>query len=197
MKICVYGSASEKIDEGYKKDCYTLGKFLGENGNSLVFGAGSRGLMGATARGFKSAGAHVFGVIPKFFKENGYEGIFYDADELCFTETMAERKQTMEDACEAFVIVPGGIGTFEEFFQVLTLKQLGRHKKAIVVYNSQGYYDELDKIMNEMAEKGFIDEECKKLYTIVKGKEEVASYLESYSEDGVDWSRLKKGERNK
>lgn len=192
MKICVYGAASEKIDEAYKQDCYNLGKFLGERGHSLVFGAGSEGLMGAAARGFKAAGAYVFGVIPEFFKESGFEGIFYEADELHFTETMAERKQMMEDTCEAFVIVPGGIGTFEEFFQVLTLKQLGRHKKAIVIYNSQGYYDELDRIMNEMTEKGFVNEECKKLYKIVGTKEEVAEYLEHYSTDGVEWSRLKR-----
>lgn len=192
MKICVYGAASEKIDEAYKKDGYELGRFLGERGHSLVFGAGSEGLMGAAARGFKSAGAHVFGVIPTFFKESGFEGIFYDADELHFTETMAERKQMMEDECDAFVIVPGGIGTFEEFFQVLTLKQLGRHKKAIAVYNSQGYYEELDKIMNEMTEKGFVNEECKKLYKIVENKEEVAEYLEHYSAEDVVWERLKR-----
>ncbi len=197
MKICVYGAASEKIDEAYKQDCYNLGKFLGERGHSLVFGAGSEGLMGAAARGFKAAGAHVFGVIPEFFKESGFEGIFYDADELHFTETMAERKQMMEDTCEAFVIVPGGIGTFEEFFQVLTLKQLGRHKKAIVIYNSQGYYDELDRIMNEMTEKGFVNEECKKLYKIVDSKEAVAEYLEHYSTDGVEWSRLKRNFEDK
>ena len=154
MKICVYGAASSKIDEKYVNDVYNLAKYLGERGHSLVFGAGSQGLMGAAARGFKDAGAKVFGVIPKFFEENGFEGIFYDADELHFTETMAERKQMMEDECDAFIIVPGGIGTFEEFFQVLTLKQLGRHKKAIVVYNSFGYYDELERIMEETIKKG-------------------------------------------
>lgn len=192
MKVCVYGAASSKIDEKYVNDVYSLAEYLGKRGHSLVFGAGAQGLMGAAARGFKAAGAKVFGVIPKFFEENGYEGIFYEADELHFTKTMAERKQMMEDECDAFVIVPGGIGTFEEFFQVLTLKQLGRHKKAIVVYNSFGYYDELEKIMKETIEKGFVNEECKKIYKILNSAEEVAAYLESYNSDDVDWNRLKR-----
>lgn len=192
MKICVYGAASSKIDEKYVNDVYNLAKHLGERGHSLVFGAGSQGLMGAAARGFKDAGAKVFGVIPKFFEENGFEGIFYDADELHFTETMAERKQMMEDECDAFVIVPGGIGTFEEFFQVLTLKQLGRHKKAIVVYNSFGYYDELERIMEETIKKGFVNEECRKIYKIVDTAKEVSDYLENYDSADVNWNRLKR-----
>lgn len=192
MKICVYGAASSKIDEKYVNDVYNLAKYLGERGHSLVFGAGAQGLMGAAARGFKDAGAKVFGVIPKFFEENGFEGIFYDADELHFTETMAERKQMMEDECDAFVIVPGGIGTFEEFFQVLTLKQLGRHKKAIVVYNSFGYYDELERIMEETIKKGFVNEECRKIYKIVDTAKEVSDYLENYDSADVNWNRLKR-----
>lgn len=192
MKICVYGAASSKIDEKYVNDVYNLAKYLGERGHSLVFGAGAQGLMGAAARGFKDAGAKVFGVIPKFFEENGFEGIFYDADELHFTETMAERKQMMEDECDAFIIVPGGIGTFEEFFQVLTLKQLGRHKKAIVVYNSFGYYDELERIMEETIKKGFVNEECRKIYKIVDTAKEVSDYLENYDSADVNWNRLKR-----
>lgn len=192
MKVCIYGAASAKIDKKYTEDCEILGRMLGERGHSMVFGAGSTGLMGAAARGFKSAGAHVFGVIPKFFEENGYEAIFYEADELRFTETMAERKTIMEDTCDAFVVVPGGIGTFEEFFQILTLKQLGRHKKAIAVYNCNGYYEGLDKMMKGIIEKGFVNEECLKLYRVLDTKEEVIDYIENYSSDDIEWSMLKK-----
>ena len=98
----------------------------------------------------------------------------------------------MEDECDAFVIVPGGIGTFEEFFQVLTLKQLGRHKKAIVVYNSFGYYDELERIMEETIKKGFVNEECRKIYKIVDTAKEVSDYLENYDSADVNWNRLKR-----
>ena len=127
MRVCVYGSASDNIEEKYKQKTFELGKELAKRGHSLIFGAGSEGLMGAAARGFKAGGGHVHGVIPKFFEEGGYEAIFYEADEITYTETMAERKAKMEDGCKAFIIVPGGIGTFEEFFQVFTLKQRGRH----------------------------------------------------------------------
>ena len=98
----------------------------------------------------------------------------------------------MEDSCDAFVVVPGGIGTFEEFFQILTLKQLGRHKKAIAVYNSNGYYDWLDKMLAAIMKKGFVNEECAKLYKTLGTREEVIEYIENYSSDDIEWSMLKK-----
>lgn len=192
MVICVFGAASEAVDEIYKTKCYELCKRLGERGHSLIFGAGSEGLMGAAARGFHDVGAKVKGVIPRFFEENGYEGIYYECDELVFTETMAQRKQTMEDGCDAFIIVPGGIGTFEEFFEVLTLKQLGRHKKAIAVYNVAGYYDFLDETFDTVIAKKFVNDECKKLYTTLTDEQEVIDYVENYSADGLNWDLLKR-----
>lgn len=197
MVICVFGAASESVASVYKEKCYSLCKKLGERGHSLIFGAGSEGLMGAAARGFKKSGAKITGVIPKFFEENGYEGIYYDADEIVYTETMAERKQKMEDGCDAFIIVPGGIGTFEEFFEVLTLKQLGRHKKAIAVYDIEGYYSGLDKMFDGIIERKFVNEECKKLYKTVKTEEEVIDYVEKYSADNLDWDLLKRNRKEK
>jgi uncharacterized protein (TIGR00730 family) len=192
MKITVYGAASNRIDEKFEKAGFELGKTLGERGHSLVFGAGSEGLMGAVARGFKAAGAHVHGVIPKFFEENGYENIFYDADVITYTENMAQRKAIMEDECDAFIITPGGIGTFEEFFQVITLKQLGRHKKAIALYNACGYFDELNKMMDVSIEKGFINKECEKLALTFDDMNKMIDYIENYSSDDIEWSMLKR-----
>lgn len=192
MVICVFGAASEAVDSVYKDKCYSLCKKLGERGHSLIYGAGSEGLMGAAARGFKAGGGKVHGVIPHFFKEKGFEGIYYDSDVLEFTDTMAERKQKMEDGCDAFIIVPGGIGTFEEFFEVLTLKQLGRHKKAIAVYNIADYYSGLDGMFDGIIKKKFVNEECRKLYKTLNGEREVIDYIENYSADGVDWNLLKR-----
>ena len=192
MKICVYGAASDKIAQKYIDSVYNLCKNLAKRGHSLVFGAGSEGVMGAAARGFKDGGGYVHGVIPKFFEENNYEAIFYEADKLTYTEDMAQRKATMENDCDAFIIAPGGIGTFEEFFQVLTLKQLGRHKKAIVLYNAFNYYDDMQRLLNDSIKQGFINKECNKIYTILKDDQEVIDYLEHYSTKGVDWSILKK-----
>ncbi len=122
MKICIFGAASAHIDDNYIKAVERLGKSLALRGHSLVFGAGGTGLMGAAARGFKRGGGFVHGVIPEFFREEKVELIYEDCDKITYTETMAERKFIMEDEADAFIITPGGIGTFEEFFEVLTLK---------------------------------------------------------------------------
>jgi uncharacterized protein (TIGR00730 family) len=195
MRVCVYGAASALIDEKYLKKGFELGKFLGERGHDLVYGAGSDGMMGASARGFKAAGAHVHGVIPKFFEENGYEAIFYEADKLTFTQTMAERKTIMEDECQAFVITPGGIGTYEEFFQVLTLKQLGRHQKAIVLFNIDGYYEPIKALLKQGMDNQFINDECEKLCVFLDTPEQVAEYIENYSPDDICWDDLKRIEK--
>lgn len=192
MKVCVYGSANEKIAENYKQKTFELGKALAERGHSLVFGAGSEGLMGAVARGFKAGGGYVHGVIPKFFEERGYEAIFYQADKLTYTQTMAERKATMEDECQAFVIVPGGIGTFEEFFQVFTLKQLGRHSKAIAIYNIDGYYDNIIEMLKTSVKKGFVNEECLKLIQCFDNIQDLTDYIENYDTAGICYDRLKR-----
>ena len=192
MIVCVYGAASSEIDKNIIDKVYSLGKTLAEKGHELIYGSGSTGVMGAAARGFKSGGAFVHGVIPKFFEENDYEGIFYDADKITYTETMAERKQIMEDGCEAFIIAPGGIGTLEELFQVLTLKQLGRHKKAIALFNIDGFYDGLLDFLDTAIEKGFINEEVEDLFAVLETEEEIINYIENYSSANIKWHRLKK-----
>ena len=192
MRICIFGAASDKIERKYITDCYELAKLLAKRGHDLVFGAGGEGLMGAAARGFKENGGKVHGVIPYFFEENGYEAIFKDCDELTRTDTMAERKRIMEDEADAFIIVPGGIGTLEEFFEVLTLKQLGRHKKAIVIYNSHGFYTNFDISLDQIISQKFVNEECKMLYKTLNSREEVVDYIENYSADGISWDLLKR-----
>ncbi len=192
MKICIFGAASDKIDKKYITDCYDLAAALARRGHNLVFGAGGEGLMGAAARGFKDNGAKVHGVIPYFFEENGYEAIFKGCDELTRTETMAERKRVMEDEADAFIIVPGGIGTLEEFFEVLTLKQLGRHKKAIAIYNCHGFYTNFDVSLEEIISQKFVNEECRFLYKTLNTHKEVIDYVENYSADGISWDLLKR-----
>ncbi len=192
MKVCVYGASSALIDKKYLEAGFNLGKKLAEAGHSLVFGAGSDGMMGAAARGFHAGGGKVHGVIPKFFEEGGYEAIYYESDKLTYTETMAERKAIMEDECEAFIITPGGIGTFEEFFQVFTLKQLGRHDKAIVLFNCYGYYDAIKTLLDDAIKNKFVNPECADLITYCATPEEVLRYIEGYSPDDIEWSRLKR-----
>lgn len=193
MKICIFGAASYDINENYIKTVEQLGMALAKRGHSLVFGAGKNGLMGAAARGVSSQNGEIFGVIPEFFKEDKIEVIYQNCTELIYTKTMAERKAKMEDLADAFIIVPGGIGTFEEFFEVLTLKQLGRHEKPIAVFDIDCYYKKLEEFLNFSISQKFINESCKDLYCYTNSAEEVISYIEN--DDGVEYSvhELKKG----
>lgn len=179
MRICIYGAASNQISDKYIKAVEALGAEMAKRGHGMVFGAGGHGLMGAAARGVHSAGGHVIGVIPHFFKDENIEEIYYDSDELIFTENMAERKATMEDHADAFIIVPGGIGTFEEFFQVLTLKQLGRHNKPIALFDVDGYYKRLQEFLLYSIDEEFIKDNCVQLYGYSDTVEGVLDYIEN------------------
>lgn len=179
MRICVYGAASPTIDPEFITEVEKLGHTLAQRGHSLVFGGGGNGLMGAAARGFRDGGAHIIGVIPKFFENETIEEICDFCDELIMPDTMRERKQIMEDNADAFVIVPGGIGTFEEFFEILTLKQLCRHTKPIAIYNIRGYYDSMNAFMEECIAESFIRENCREMYFTTASTDELCDYIEA------------------
>ncbi len=178
MRICVYGAASNIIDPEYIKKTEEFCCKLAKSGHTLVFGGGAGGLMGAAARGFKKGNAHIIGVIPKFFFETEAEELCDFCDTLYTPDTMRERKQIMEDHADAFIISPGGIGTYEEFFEILTLKQLCRHNKPIAVYNINGFYNDMQRAMESAIDKGFIKENCKKLYILTEDENEIISYIE-------------------
>ncbi len=179
MEICVFGAASKTIDEKYLTAAEALGKCLAERGHNLVFGSGSTGVMGATARGFHKGGGKTHGVIPTFFKDDLSDFVNWHCDKMTYTETMRERKAVMEDAADAFVIAPGGAGTFEEFFEVLTLKQLGRHSKPIAIYNIDGCYDRLNDLLEYSIQTEFIKPSCRALYRFFDDIQALADYIET------------------
>lgn len=178
MNICVFGSSSDRIDKEYLNTGEHLGKTLAQKGHNVVFGAGEYGVMGAVARGVTSENGKLIGVSPKFFLE--MDVIYGKCTELIYTETMHERKGIMEDKSDAFIICAGGMGTFEEFFEVLTLKQLRRHSKPIIVYNVKGYYNPMIAMMNNAVEEKFMTDDCNRLYTVANTEEEVFAQLENY-----------------
>ncbi len=194
MKVCIFGAASEHIDKIYKDEVEKLGEKLAKRGHSLVFGAGGTGLMGASARGFTKGGGYIHGVIPKFFDEFSVEVKYLKCDKITFTETMAERKSIMEDEADAFIITPGGVGTFEEFFEVLSLKQLGRHNKAIAVFDIADYFSALEKFMVEVRDKKFMNFKCYELYERFSDCDSVIDYIESYRADDTGWLKRKLSE---
>ena len=178
MKICVFGASSRDLAQVYYDDAYALGAILAKRGHVIVFGGGTSGLMGSVARGAKSEGGYIIGVAPKFFDEPGI--LHKECDEMIFTETMGERKKAMEDMSDAFVTLPGGIGTFEEFFEALTLKQLGRHAKAMAVLNTLGYYDALEAMVQRAVDERFLTADGKDLYAMFTDVGELVSYVENY-----------------
>ena len=178
MRICVFGAASFSIDDEYIKKVEELGFEMTKRGHSLVFGGGANGLMGAASRGVKKGGGYILGVIPTFFDDENIEGVYPDCSKLIETKTMRERKQIMEDNSDAFIVAPGGVGTFEEYFEILTSKQLCRHNKPIVLYNINDYYSELNVMMQAAVDKKFVRSDCLKLYKVTDNLEELFAYLE-------------------
>ena len=179
MNITVYGAASNHIDEQYIINGIKLGEEMAKRGHTLIFGGGATGLMGAVSKGVHKQGGHVIGISPTFFKE--VDGALYDGcDEMIYTETMRERKHLLEEKADAFIMTPGGIGTFEEFFEVLTLKQLGRHHKPIVIFNDQGYYNHMAEMLEHTINEGFMKENNRDLYFFSDSIEDILNYLENY-----------------
>lgn len=181
MNICVYGAASSEIDQYYIDIVENLCAELGKKGHILIFGAGGSGLMGAAARGFQKGGGRVCGVVPLFFKEEKIEKLYDKSDNTVYTRDMGTRKQIMEENADAFIVTPGGIGTFDEFFQILTLKQLKQHNKPIALFNINGYYYSIQALMHNGAQEKFLREDCLDLYRCFTENEtdELIKYIES------------------
>ena len=180
MNICVYGAASKTIDEKYIKAVTEMSTILAGRGHNLVFGAGGTGLMGAAARGFKKGNAKITGVLPKFFTKDRVEELYTECDDLILTETMHERKFKMENLADAFIITPGGVGTFEEMFEAITLKQLKRHNKPIAIYNIDGYFDKIMDMFDYSIKTSFIKEKIYKIFVCTDNLNEIIDYIENY-----------------
>ncbi|MBQ9031576.1 MAG: TIGR00730 family Rossman fold protein [Parasporobacterium sp.] len=184
MRICVYGAASTQIPEKYIKAGYDLCRKLAERGHSLVFGAGDGGMMGAAARGFHDAGGHVMGVAPKFFKETVIEKLYEDSDVIVYTDSMGVRKSIMEANGDAFIVMPGGIGTYDEFFQILTLKQLKVLDQPIVLFNIDHFYDPIKAMYKQAFDEKFLRSDTPTLFRTYSEEdhEELIRYIEAGSD---------------
>ena len=176
--IAVYCSSSDVIHQDYFKTAKQLGKLMAQNSYELVYGGGVVGLMGEVARSVKNNGGKTYGVIPEALN---LDNVVHDIDdELVITTGMRERKALMDERADAFVGLPGGFGTFEEMFEVLTLKQLGYHNKAIVFLNVRGYYDKLLEMFEHIYAEQFAKEQYRVLYQVCDTAEETLDYLKTY-----------------
>lgn len=170
MKICIFGASSDTLAREYYEAAFRLGELMAQGGHTLVYGGGNDGLMRACADGVKSGGGTAIGVAPRMFDEGDF--LRRDFGELIFTETMAERKTLMRSLSQAFVVLPGGTGTLDEFFETLTLKQLGEQPKPIVLLNTMGYYDALCALLRNMIERGFVGRSAGEMIALCAEPEE-------------------------
>lgn len=153
-RLCVYCGSSPGADPAFVAAATQFGRILAENRVGLVYGGGSNGLMGALARSVHEHGGDVVGVIPEFLRDR--ERMFRLARELVVTKDMHERKRIMFERADAFVALPGGVGTLEEFVEQLTWAQLGRHRKPILLVDLKGYWQGLIELFDHMNRLGFI-----------------------------------------
>jgi uncharacterized protein (TIGR00730 family) len=174
-KVCVYCGSSPGSDPDFIAAATRLGQILAEHGVGLVYGGGSRGLMGAVARSVHDNGGDISGIIPEFLKSK--ERLFSEANDIVVTSDMHERKRIMFERSDAFVALPGGIGTVEELVEQLTWAQLGRHKKPIVVVNINHFWDGLIEVFDHMRRLGFIHNGGLFGYTVVNSVEAVLPAL--------------------
>lgn len=163
--VCVYCGSRPGSDPAYAKAATDTGTMLAQNGWRLVYGAGDVGLMGLVARAAQSTGGKTFGVIPTHLMD--WEVGKRDLDTFIITETMHERKKVMIMNADAVVMLPGGAGSLDEFFEALTWRQLGLHGKPIIMLDTAGYWDPLIALLDHIIAQGFADASLRDFVTVV------------------------------
>ncbi|KAF2517030.1 LOG family protein [Flavobacterium foetidum] len=177
-RITVFCASSFGTESIYEEQATALGKTLAEQNIELVYGGANVGLMGAVADGALKAGGKVIGVLPNFLrsKEIAHLGL----TELILVESMHERKTKMNDLCDGVIALPGGFGTLEELFEMLTWAQLGLHKKPIAILNVNGFYDALIDLLETMTEKGLLKEVNQKMLLVSNDIEDLLEQMKNY-----------------
>lgn len=181
--IAVYCASSKGFDTIWGEEAKRTGVLLAQRNITIVYGGGIVGLMGDVANGALSQGGKVIGVIPHFLnsKEIGHVGI----TELITVETMHERKMKMNELCEAAIALPGGFGTMEELFEMITWAQLGLHRKPIGLLNINGFYDHLIAFIDNMEATGLLRKENKDMLLVANTIEELLQKMENYTPPNV------------
>jgi uncharacterized protein (TIGR00730 family) len=172
--VCVYCGSSDTVEPSYLTDAHAIGESFAKAGLKLVYGGGGVGLMGAAARGAHAAGGAVLGIIPSFLR--GREQPFDDV-ETVIVETMHERKMLMFERSEAFVVLPGGIGTLEEIVELLSWRRLDLHQKPIVFHNPSGFWEPLFALIRHTVDLGLTPPSLLNAWRAVEKAEDVTPAL--------------------
>lgn len=176
--ITVFCGSSFGTDDIFKEQAFLLGQTLAKQDIQLIYGGADVGLMGAVADGALNEKGKVVGVLPHFLQSK--EIAHKNLSELILVETMHERKTKMNDLCDGVIVLPGGYGTLEEFFEMITWAQLGLHKKPIGILNIDGFYDDLIKLVQTMVDKGFLKQVNRDMLLISENINELLEKMRSY-----------------
>jgi uncharacterized protein (TIGR00730 family) len=171
----VYCGSSSRVAERYKENAAALGKMLAEKGIDVVYGGGRVGLMGIVADAAMNAGGKVIGIIPQYIqaKEVEHHGI----TELHVVDSMHTRKRMMAEKSDAFVILPGGFGTLDEAFEIITWKQLQMHEKPVIIFNDGGFWQPLIALMDNLIAEGFANNRHRSMYQVAETLPEIFEIL--------------------
>lgn len=178
MNICVFSSSSNAIADVYVNEAIDLARMIGQSGFCLINGGSNVGLMDVVTREAGLHGAKTIGIIPQKLRDFNLASIH--AHEIIVSGNMMERKAKMRELSDSFIALAGGFGTLEEILEVITLKQLGYHHKAIVFINTNGFYDDLFNQFEKSFEEKFAKENYRNLYFIAQNANEAMNYLQNY-----------------
>lgn len=176
--ITVFCGSSFGSEEIYKEQAYWVGKTLAKENIRLIYGGANVGLMGAVADGTIRNGGKAIGVLPHFLQSK--EIAHTNLTELILVETMHERKTKMNELSDGVIVLPGGYGTLEEFFEMITWAQLGLHKKPIAILNIEGFYDDLIKMVQTMFDKGFLKQINQEMLLVSDNIDELLEKMKNY-----------------
>jgi len=176
--VCVFSSASNHLDKIYYETAKELGVLMAQAGFNLVYGGGTLGTMGVNAKAIKEFGGAVYGVLPEKLYNIGVGNA--DCDELFVTECMRTRKDKLDKISDAVIALPGGFGTLEELTEMIVQKQLGYNQKAIVILNTNGFYDNLLNFFNDIIKQNFVHALMEDLYYVAKTPKEAIDYLKNF-----------------
>lgn len=175
MKICVFCSANQQLDPAFFVATEELGRWLAQQGHTLVYGGVNQGLMECVAKAAHEAGGQTIGVIPQIVEKSGRISQYVDVELLC--DNLSDRKQLMADQSDVFIALPGGIGTLDEVFTIAASHTIGYHRKQVILYNVKGFWDSLLAMLDDLQQRGMVRGQWRDYISVANSLEELAGLV--------------------
>ena len=177
MKLCIFCSANWQIDQDFFSLTEELGRWAAEKGHTIVFGGVNQGLMECVAKATHELGGRTIGVIPRIIEQNGRQSQYVDVDIPC--DNLNDRKQLMQDMADAFIVLPGGIGTLDEIFTIAAAATIGYHEKPVILYNMKGFWNSLITCLDDLQTRGVIRKQWRTYIQVASSLQELEMLLQS------------------